>query len=248
MSKERLLKIPLLNTNNEIAPLNSEAAWEVEKKLNEFIEQVPSRVQKIRAAAQERNFPELAKGVAEVCDALKAANVDAALAESFLPPLKRLGMLGHAVVEAYVLYFTSFIVSFADEAKRAEIQNTVKQIGPDGKRTILVVDDVTIFLNLLKQFLQDDYDLVCVNSGAAAMRYLQFNKPDLFLFDIEMPGMNGYELAKAVRDAGHKVPIIFITGNPSPDAVNKAIKVGAVDFVAKPVTKESVLEKIQKYI
>jgi len=118
-----------------------------------------------------------------------------------------------------------------------------------GEYRILAVDDDAFLLESLKQiFLGTKYKLTGVNSGIAAMRFLQKHTPDLFILDIEMPEMNGYELAQKIRDYGKKAPIIFLTGNAGKEYVLKAILAGAADFILKPVTRELALERVGKFI
>ncbi|MCL2103413.1 MAG: response regulator, partial [Syntrophorhabdaceae bacterium] len=69
-----------------------------------------------------------------------------------------------------------------------------------------------------------------------------------FLLDIEMPEMDGYELARRIRESGHAAPIIFLTGNARKDSVARALQAGAADFIVKPVAKAELLERIGKYI
>jgi CheY-like chemotaxis protein len=80
------------------------------------------------------------------------------------------------------------------------------------------------------------------------MKYLEKHHPDLFLLDIEMPEMNGYELAARIRKNGEKAKIVFLTGNAKKENVMKAVEAGAADFIVKPVSKEGVLAKITMYI
>ncbi|MCL2253222.1 MAG: response regulator [Lachnospiraceae bacterium] len=111
---------------------------------------------------------------------------------------------------------------------------------------LLLVDDSSIFLNLITAFMKDSrYHLVCANSGAEAVSYIKQNKPDMFILDILMPEMDGYQLATKIREAGHTAPIIFLTSNSSRSAVIKAVKAGAVDFVLKPVRKDMLLKRIE---
>ena len=121
--------------------------------------------------------------------------------------------------------------------------------GVEGQKGILAVDDNTFFLDTLKRVLHDtDYKLTCVTSGIAALRFLQNHRPDLFILDIEMPEMDGYELARKIRAYGKKAPIIFLTGNAKREYVLKAIEAGASDFIVKPINQKHVLERIAKFI
>ena len=114
---------------------------------------------------------------------------------------------------------------------------------------ILAVDDSSFFLNLLKMHLTNtQYHITCVNSGALALRYLQTNQPDLLLLDIDMPEMDGFELAKTIRDRGVKEPILFLTSYANKSAVMKAIRSGGTDFIVKPCSKEQLTDYLLKHL
>jgi len=120
---------------------------------------------------------------------------------------------------------------------------------PENKNTVLVVDDVSLFLMTTQKILQDaGYNVTCVNNGMAALNYLKTNQPILFILDIDMPEMNGYELAQKIIESGQNAPIIFLTGNAKQSSVVKAIEAGASDFILKPIEKNQLLERISKYI
>jgi len=141
-------------------------------------------------------------------------------------------------------------VNFDDEDPSEEYHQA--EIGYEqeiGKMNILAVDDDAFLLESLKKAFSDTgYKLTGVNSGMTALRFLQRHNPDLFILDIDMPEMNGYELAHKIREHGCKSPIIFLTGNATRDYVLKAIRAGASDFVIKPVTRGQVIERVSKFI
>jgi DNA-binding response OmpR family regulator len=117
------------------------------------------------------------------------------------------------------------------------------------EKKILVVDDADLILHVLRTFLQDsDYKLICTTSANAALNFLQTNRPDLFILDIEMPEMNGYDLARRIRALGQEAPIIFLTGSTTQESVEKALMMGAADFIAKPISKAKLLERIAKLV
>jgi CheY-like chemotaxis protein len=117
------------------------------------------------------------------------------------------------------------------------------------QKLILAVDDASFILQTLKMHLSEQpYKLVCVTSGADALRFIEKRTPDLYLLDVEMPEMNGYELALEIMTLGKKAPIIFLTGNSDKESVAKAMMVGAVDFIIKPINKEQVLSRIAKVL
>ena len=116
-------------------------------------------------------------------------------------------------------------------------------------KTILAVDDMPLFLKNLKTMLQDTpYKIVCVTSAKDTLRFIENHQPDLFVLDIEMPEINGYQLAEKIISSGQKAPIIFMTGNSSSEDVEKALSIGVSDFIIKTMHKDYIIEKIKKYI
>jgi len=114
---------------------------------------------------------------------------------------------------------------------------------------IMAVDNAVMFLNTLKKLLQDaPYELYCTASCAEALEYLQRNRPDMFLLDIEMPEMDGYTLARRIISSGQRAPIIFITANSAREYVDKAIDVGAAGLLMKPLRVNQLLTKIKEFI
>jgi len=121
--------------------------------------------------------------------------------------------------------------------------------GTKTDKRILAVDDTAFFLVILKKKLQDTrYKVNCVTSGRDALKFLEKHKADMFLLDIEMPGMNGFELAAKIREKGYKEPIIFLTGNARKEYFAMAMKSGATDFIIKPINRDVLISKIRKYI
>ncbi|MDR2578408.1 MAG: response regulator [Chitinispirillales bacterium] len=117
----------------------------------------------------------------------------------------------------------------------------------DKQKNVLAVDDIPATLNLLKSVLvKAGYNFSGVNSAEAALKYASMYTPDLFILDIEMPKMDGFELAARLREAGHNAPIIFLTGNTTREYLIRAIKAGAADFIVKPVNIDTVTAKIKK--
>jgi len=117
------------------------------------------------------------------------------------------------------------------------------------KKNILLVDDSDTMLHILRGFFKDtQYRLICAISGRMALSFLSKNQPDLFILDIEMPEIDGYELACKIRQAGQNAPIIFLTGNSTKEYLEKALEVGASDFIAKPICREKLFDRINKLL
>ncbi|MES9966909.1 MAG: response regulator, partial [Sedimenticola sp.] len=85
---------------------------------------------------------------------------------------------------------------------------------PNTKKTILIVDDETSFLDLLTSYLEDDYRIIAVKNGASALKRAAAEPaPDLVLLDIVMPEMDGYEVCQKLQQdpQTRDIPVIFST-------------------------------------
>jgi methyl-accepting chemotaxis protein len=116
---------------------------------------------------------------------------------------------------------------------------------------ILVIDDDEIHLAIVKQMLENDYEITALTSGEAALKlFYQGYSPNFILLDIMMPGMDGWDTLgriKAISEL-HNVPIVFVSASNDPADISRAKKTGAVDFIGKPVERELLLKKIKGYI
>jgi PleD family two-component response regulator len=117
-------------------------------------------------------------------------------------------------------------------------------------KIILAVDDRPEILSFVNNALKSHFKLFCVPSGETAIKLLTMHKPDLFILDIDMPDMNGYELAEIIRSKAEfkQTPIIFLTGNSTREHISKAIKVGGNDFIVKPTSHETLLLKVGRFL
>lgn len=108
--------------------------------------------------------------------------------------------------------------------------------------SILVVDDEAGIRTLLADILTDEgYSVVGVESGEAALAALTRELFDLILLDVALPGMDGIETLMQLRAAGHRTPVVAISGHAGPEQAVEAVKQGAVDFLEKPLALERVL-------
>lgn len=119
-----------------------------------------------------------------------------------------------------------------------------------GKATILIVDDEPINLKLVAQSLKERYTLFVVRSGFEAFAILEKHPVDLILLDINMPQMDGFEVAKKLKDSSKTapIPIIFLTGDNSQETIVKAFESCAVDYVIKPFQPEELNVRVDNHI
>jgi len=103
---------------------------------------------------------------------------------------------------------------------------------------VMVVEDDPTALALLVAILEDDgYDVCAMVDGTAALSAAEAFKPDLALLDGGLPGIDGAEVARRLRQTGN-VPIIFVTGASSADDIHRGFNVGADDYITKPFNAE----------
>jgi DNA-binding response OmpR family regulator len=107
------------------------------------------------------------------------------------------------------------------------------------KTKILVVDDeVKICRNVEKILAQDDYDVSCASSADEALEKMAKESYSLLISDIIMPGMNGLEFLKLVKNQWPLTKVIMFTAYASTDTAVKAMRLGAVDYIPKPFTPD----------
>lgn len=118
------------------------------------------------------------------------------------------------------------------------------------KQTILIVDDEPINISVVANFFVNDYSVKIAMNGNDALRLAQNGSVDLILLDIVMPEMNGYEVAKALREDSRTstIPFIFITSKSDTQSVVDGFKAGAVDYVSKPFALEELAARVHTHM
>jgi putative two-component system response regulator len=109
---------------------------------------------------------------------------------------------------------------------------------PDERPLLLVVDDESTNLQLMRRLLDQDYRLLFAKDGERALALAQTEKPDLILLDVMMPGMTGHETCRQLKTepstAG--IPVIFVTALTDTVDEVTGFEIGAVDYINKPVS------------
>ncbi len=116
-----------------------------------------------------------------------------------------------------------------------------------GKPIILAIDDDTVFLNTVISVLKTDHSVRPFTSGQSALRYMESRLADLILLDHHMPEMSGLEILTVLRSSPitAEIPIIMLTGSGSDDNEVRALEMGAVDFIQKPVRPQALLTRVR---
>ncbi len=120
----------------------------------------------------------------------------------------------------------------------------------NNKQRILVVDDERFNLNVLADLLKTDYTVILAKNGEQALERAGKQPPDLILLDIMMPGMDGYQTLKALKEnqTTREIPVIFITALGGGEEEEKGLLLGAVDYIVKPFQPAIVLARIKIHL
>ena len=115
------------------------------------------------------------------------------------------------------------------------------------KKRILAVDDTAIILTRISDILRNDFDVITVNSGARALKYLGQEKPDLILLDIQMTPKNGIDTLRDIRSMRDRsdIPVIMLTGVEDKESVLASFKLGICDYILKPFFFFFLLKRIR---
>jgi CheY-like chemotaxis protein len=101
---------------------------------------------------------------------------------------------------------------------------------------VLVVDDEPDAVYLLREFLEaKGYEVLTASDGEEALQKVKEERPHVILLDVRMPGMNGLEVLKRVREIDHEVGVIMVTAVNEEETGRQALQLGAFDYITKPL-------------
>jgi putative two-component system response regulator len=118
------------------------------------------------------------------------------------------------------------------------------------KFKILIIDDQIENIDVLKEILEDQYVIYAIKDSTKVVEFVKKNPPDIILLDIMMPEIDGYELCITLKKdpLWAKIPIIFITADSSIDSEEKGLKLGAVDYITKPIKPAVVRARVETHL
>ena len=112
------------------------------------------------------------------------------------------------------------------------------------KRILLLEDDYELGETLKELLESHDYQVNLVENGDSAVDASYDNSYDLYIFDINVPDINGLDLLKSLRDADDKTPAIFISALVDLNSITKGFEVGADDYIKKPFFPQELLIRV----
>lgn len=115
-------------------------------------------------------------------------------------------------------------------------------------KTILIVEDTELNIDLITQLLEDDYNLLIARDGEQGVDMAKENNPDLILMDISLPVMDGYEATRRIRETLQSTPIIGLSAHAMSGHAQKAKEAGCNDYLTKPVDEDLLMTKLKEYL
>ncbi|MCB0411936.1 MAG: response regulator [Bdellovibrionales bacterium] len=110
---------------------------------------------------------------------------------------------------------------------------------------ILVADDDPVSLVLVKSILKNEFDVTTVPDGALALAELNKNTYEIFITDLQMPGLDGFEILRELRKSESKVLSLVLTKFSDTRAIREAWRLGAFDLIDKPIDRNFLLEVVR---
>lgn len=140
----------------------------------------------------------------------------------------------------------------SDSVQSAESQaddiSARENVNRDSLKTILIVEDTELNINLLTQLLEDDYNLMIAKDGAQGVSIAKQNDLDLILIDISLPILDGYEATRRIRAAKISVPIIGLSAHAMSGDAEKAKEAGCNEYMTKPIDEALLIKKLNQYL
>jgi len=112
-------------------------------------------------------------------------------------------------------------------------------------KTILIVEDIELNIDLLTQLLEDAYNLIVARDGMQAVALTEQKKPDLVLMDISLPIMDGFEATRRIRATFPSMPIIGLSAHAMQGVAENAIAEGFTDYMTKPIDENLLRAKLK---
>ena len=135
--------------------------------------------------------------------------------------------------------------TFSDKILQMMSNDVIEQ----RKKSILIVDDDSSFIQLLREWLKDDYRVGMAKSGLQAITWLARNSVDLILLDYEMPVINGLQVFEMLKSEAisKNIPVMFLTGKSDKESIMKVMELKPAGYMLKNITKQQLLTHLENF-
>jgi diguanylate cyclase (GGDEF)-like protein len=118
------------------------------------------------------------------------------------------------------------------------------------RQKILIIDDTPTNIQVLSEFLSEEYTVYFAMNGEKGLELARDKKPDLILLDIMMPVMDGYQVCQKLKESEEtvQIPVIFITAMSSTDEEARGLELGAIDYITKPISLPIVKIRVRNHL
>ncbi|MBO7142686.1 MAG: response regulator [Bacteroidales bacterium] len=118
------------------------------------------------------------------------------------------------------------------------------------RETILAIDDNPLNIKMLYEMLNGEYNFISANDGDSAIQKAVEHHPDLILLDVMMPGKDGFETCRQMKENPDiaSIPVIFLTARSDKESLIEGLQAGAVDYISKPFRREELECRIRNHI
>jgi DNA-binding response OmpR family regulator len=117
------------------------------------------------------------------------------------------------------------------------------------KKKILIVDDEVAIRDFFKIFFENrGYEVATASDGAKALTQTASFNPEVVLLDLQMPGMDGLETLKKIKSSYPRVKVIMVTGVGTAEKIEEALRLGADNYITKPLSLEYLEKDVQAKI
>ncbi len=161
------------------------------------------------------------------------------------------GYFAYCVVAPHLMQDGNGVSINADNAMTEVERYLKKNVNGEGnKKKILLVDDSEISLQAMKGLLEKDYTVALAKSGAAAIRCITLDRPDLILLDYEMPICDGSQVLEMIRAEENfaDIPVIFLTGRADRKSVQKVLSLKPLGFLLKTLGPAEIKKSVDNYL
>jgi|SRR5215510_8702068 len=117
-------------------------------------------------------------------------------------------------------------------------------------KKILIVEDVEFNRDLLVQLLEDEYEILTAEDGAAGIELTEREHPDVILMDLSLPVVDGWEATRRIKAnaALRRIPIIALTAHAMQGDAEKARECGCDDYLSKPLDEDLLFQKLAQFL